>query len=223
MTTGASRRCFPDEHALAVTCPAQPRRGRPCRIAAGLATGGYAAPGLTRHGGFRDAIVELRARGYTSRSWQPRATSRHMADLPDTLVATRVPARFSTNAKRSVDTWGYHWAWHPEIAGGNIIRRPRSHLGGHRASARHSRARCGHRSRGRLPGAAVRPAGREGRRPAEVGRGGRRHEYIASPPETFMSSPVIEAEASDARNTAAAAMSSGGMRRRSGVVFVVSS
>jgi hypothetical protein len=38
-----------------------------------------------------------------------------------------------------------------------------------------------------------------------------------------MSSPVIEAEASEARNTAAAAMSSGGMRRRSGVAFVYSS
>jgi hypothetical protein len=54
-------------------------------------------------------------------------------------------------------------------------------------------------------------------------RVGRGHQYIASPPETLRSSPVIDAEASEARNTVASATSSGGTSRRSGVAFVASS
>jgi len=46
---------------------------------------------------------------------------------------------------------------------------------------------------------------------------------IARPPETFKSSPVVEAEASEAKKTAAAATSSGGISRRSGVDPVASS
>src|ERR1035437_6406189 len=53
-------------------------------------------------------------------------------------------------------------------------------------------------------------------REAGAVRGEHRRQYITRPPDTFMSSPVIDAAAGDARKTAQAATSCGGVSRARG-------